>query len=153
MKKYICLLIVLLLFSTYAGSKSVIDSPTNLLIEKNPSIDFLHTVIAEVGTSQNCEPCHYWSQTIYDSYNSGEYDFEYAEYIIYDLEGKKLNNEAYNWSKNYSIGKFPTSVLDGNFERIVGDFPDLLPDALNSCGNREVADINGYITVLWLILY
>ena len=150
MKKYISLLIILLLFSTIVSGKSVMESQTKILSNTNPTFDFLHTVSVEVGTSQNCEPCHDWSQTIYDAYNSGEYDFEYVEYIIYDFEGKKLNTEAYNWSKNYSVGKFPTSVLDGNFERIVGDYPDLLENALNSCGGREVADITGYITVFWL---
>ncbi|KYK21009.1 hypothetical protein AYK24_09630 [Thermoplasmatales archaeon SG8-52-4] len=150
MKKYISLLIILLLFTTVVSSKSAIDISDKMLNYTYPNINFLHTVSIEVGTSQNCEPCHNWSQTIYEVYTSGAYDFEYVEYIIYDLEGKKLNNEAYNWSKDYDIGKVPTSVLDGNFERIAGDNPELLPEAINSCGNREVADINGYITVLWL---
>jgi hypothetical protein len=149
MQKCISLLIILLLFSTIVSSNSAFASSTYLLDKKDTSMDYLHTVITEVGSSQNCEPCHNWSQNLFEVYNSGEYDFEYVEYIIYDQEGKKLNEEAFNWSKKYGLGKVPTSFLDGNFEKIVGNNPDLLPDALDSCGNRVVLDITGYITVLW----
>ncbi len=112
--------------------------------------NYTHTVFVEIGTAQLCEPCHYWSEELDNAYDSGIYDFEYVEMIIFDHNGQKLNLEAYDWGEQYGIGLYPTTIFDANFEQIVGNFPNLLEDALNNCGNRAVANIDASMTVLWL---
>ena len=118
--------------------------------EEKPILGYTHTVFVEIGTSQNCKKCDPWSQIIYEAYNSGDYDFEYVEMIEFDHDGKILIDEANNWAQKYGIGAYPTSIFDGNYERIVGNDPVLLPNAQNNCGNRVVADITADMMVSWL---
>ena len=112
--------------------------------------NYSHTVFVGVGTSQNCEPCDPWNQHIHDAYVSGEYDFEYVEMIEFDHEGKVLNQKAHEWAESYGIEGYPTSISDGDYQRIVGYYPGKLPDVLDACGSREVADIIANITLSWL---
>ncbi|HEC81763.1 MAG TPA: thioredoxin family protein, partial [Thermoplasmatales archaeon] len=111
---------------------------------------YTHTVFVEVATGQFCGPCHYWNQNIHEAYESGNYDFEYVEMIAWDHSSSILNDEAYAWSQLYGITAVPTSILDGDYRRIVGNYPDQLPDALNACGSRSVADVSASLIVLWL---
>ena len=149
-KKIAYILVCLLFFSTIVGSTSSAKESTKILNEMNSSMEYLHTVLVEVATAQNCQKCAPWSQSIYDAYTSGDYDFEYVEMIVFDHDGNKLNDEANNWAKNYSVGGYPNSIFDGDYQRIVGNYPSQLPDALNTCGNRAIADITAGMTVLWL---
>jgi hypothetical protein len=112
--------------------------------------NYSHTVFVGIGTSQNCEPCHSWNQHIHEVYLSEEYNFEYVEMIEYDHEGFVLNQKAHEWAENYSIGAYPTSIFDGDFQRIIGDIPGKLPIVLNESGIREVANITANITLTWL---
>ena len=132
-------------------NREKLDSETiNYGHTSNERNDYTHTVFVEVGTSQNCKPCHYWNQNIHDAYVSGDYDFEYVEMIIYDHDGDDINKEANNWADNYSVGAIPNSIFDGDYKRIIGNYPVLLPNALNDCGNRAVADITADMIVSWL---
>ena len=70
--------------------------------------------------------------------------------IRFDHEGYVLNEEVDKWAQNYSILAVPNSIFDGGYEQIVGNYPILLTNALNNCGNRDVADISADITVSWL---
>ncbi|UCF50708.1 MAG: hypothetical protein JSU91_04295 [Thermoplasmatales archaeon] len=121
-----------------------------MLNEKTPISGYTHTVFSEICTSQNCKNCDEWSQNVYEAYVSGDYDFNFVEMIRFDHDGYVLNEEVNNWAINYSILAIPNSIFDGDFERIVGSYPVLLPNALNSCGNREVADITADMMVSWL---
>jgi len=121
-----------------------------MLKEQIPISGYTHTVFTEICTAQNCKNCDEWSQTVYEAYNSGDYDFYFVEMIRFDHDGEDLNEEVNNWAINYSILAIPDSLFDGAYERIVGNEPVLLPNALNSCGNRDVADITGDMIVLWL---
>jgi len=85
---------------------------------------------------------------MYNMYKSGLYDFEYATMICYDEEGIPLNYDAIYWANNYSIDQFPTTYFDGNFKKIRGDDIEKLPDTLDSCGNRTVANITANITAV-----
>lgn len=117
----------------------------------NPSMGYTHTVFVGIGTAQNCQPCDGWSQEIYDLYNSGNYDFHYVEMIAYDEYGWLLNEKASQWMENYSATAFPTTVFDNDYERIQGGaHPELIPIALNNCGNRAVAGISANMMVSWL---
>ena len=151
MKKIIIGILISLLFcSTIAVSIPNTKELTKILDEMNLNSEYLHTVFVEVGTSQNCQKCDPWSQSIYEIYNSGDYDFEYVEMIEFDHNGEILNDKANAWSNNYNIGAYPTSIFDGDYERIVGNYPSSLPGTLDSCGNRDVADITADMTVSWL---
>ena len=112
--------------------------------------EYTHTVFLGVGTSQICKPCHEWNEIIQEAYISGLYDFEYVEMIEFDHQGKILNKKANEWSKYYEIESFPTSIFDGDFTRVVGNYSEELSDAFDSSGNREVADIASNITLSWL---
>jgi hypothetical protein len=112
--------------------------------------NFTHTVFVGTATSQNCPPCDPWNQNIHNVYASEDYNFEYVEMIGYDTDGKILNLKAHDWIEKYSIGAFPTSILDGGYKRIIGNRPKQLPNALNLCGNRTVSNITGNITLSWL---
>jgi len=144
------ILIYLLLISTILGALSFESQSKKVLNEIVPNIDYTHTVFLEVGTSQNCKPCDSWNQNIYDGYVSGDYDFQYVEMIEFDHDGYVLNDKANDWSHYYGIGSYPTTICDGDYQRIIGDHPELLPDALEACGIREVTDITVSISVSWL---
>ena len=146
MKNKISYLLVFLLFiSTFQG----LNTSARNVKEDVLSSDFTHTVFIEVATSQNCKPCHYWSQTIHDTYDSDNYDFHYVEMVVFDYDGKKLNDEAIGWYSNYDAGSVPKNIMDGDYRRI-GNNSEVFLDYLNECGDRAVADIIASMTVLWL---
>ena len=70
--------------------------------------------------------------------------------IEFDHNGEILNKKVNKWSNLYGIGSYPTSIFDGDFTRIVGNYSDELSNAFNSSGNREVKDIESNITLSWL---
>jgi hypothetical protein len=151
MKKIgIFILITVLLVSSSLGVVTSKNQSSKVFNPIGPTRDYTHTVFVEVGTSQNCKPCDSWNKNIYDIYTSGEYDFEYVEMIEFDHDGKVLNDKANDWSHYYQISSYPTSIFDGDYQRIVGDQPEVLPDALDFCGGRAVADITASMSVSWL---
>lgn len=140
----------MLCFSSVTGTVTFGKTYINPLMKTPVNQNYTHTVFVGVAFAQTCGPCTNWSLNMYNAYNSGNYDFEYVSMIVYDEEGHVLNQDARNWSNSYNIGTTPTSIFDGDFKRIVGDHADQLPDALDSCGNRSVANITANITLSWL---
>ena len=140
-KKFVCLLLLIMLaFPTMIAKEN-----------KEKRAEYTHTVFAEVATSQACGYCHFWNEHMHDAYESGNYDFEYVEMIVYDHYWGVLNWDAYDTMVNYyGVTAYPTTEFDGGYQEIVGNYPELLPDALNASGTREVADIEANITVYWL---
>lgn len=143
-------IIYILSFSIFISSISINVDSTNILNENSPLMNYTHTVFAEVATSQNCIPCDGWNDNIYNAYISGEYDFEYVEMIIFDHNGNTLNNVALNWGNSYNIFAYPTTIFDGDYQRIFGNLPSELPGKLDSSGNRAVANIQASMVVTWL---
>jgi len=119
-------------------------------IKTNPNQNYTHTVFSGVALAQNCDSCLNWSKNVYDTYISGNNDFKYISMLVFDENGHVLNYEALNWSNNYFIMAYPTSIFDGDFQRIAGDHTEQLPDILDACGNRTVANITANIIVTWL---
>ena len=149
-KKIIGIMICMILFSLLAGIVSSTKTSTKILSEMNPHRTYSHSVFVEVATSQNCKKCHNWNQNIHELYSSGDYDFEYVEMIGYDHDGNVLNEKACDWINNYNIFGYPTSILDGDYKRLVGNYPSQFPDKVDACGNRYVRDISVNMTVSWL---
>ena len=149
-KKIVYIFVCLIFFSSTIGTISSKKKSTETLNKMTFKRDYMHTVFLEVATSQNCIPCHNWNQNIYEAYNSGNFDFEYVEMIVFDHNGNVLNEKALDWDIKYKIGTYPTSICDGDYKRIVGNYPDLLMDTLNDCGNRTIQDIIAGITLSWL---
>ena len=147
-KKIGTLLICILFFASFSGASSLYITPFEIINERSDNQNYSHTVFAGVAFTQSCGPCHNWSQNIYDTYMSELYDFEYASMIGYDEYGNVLNYDAVYWSLNYTVGTFPTTIIDGDYERISGDNIDELPDKLDSCGNRNVSNITANITAI-----
>jgi len=116
----------------------------------NNDLNYSHTIFSGVAFSQTCGPCNNWSKNIHDAYISGDYDFSYVSMIVFDENGQVLNNKAFNWSSNYNITSYPVSIFDGDFQRIIGDNINQLPNVLNACGNRSVSNITANITINWL---
>jgi len=144
------MLIVLLFFSTFFSCSNGFESQGKIINQMSPLTNFTHSVFIGIVTAQFCEPCDEWGQFVYNNYNSGDYDFHYVEMITHDYSGQKLNEEADDWRKNYSIYAFPTTVFDNDYERIQGNQQDLFFDALNASGERAVADITANMNVSWL---
>ena len=116
------------------------------------SRDYTHTVFVEVATGQFCGPCHLWNTNIYNTYSSGQYNFEYVEMIIYGFGGWSdiLFTQAETWRALYSINAVPWSIMDGNYRNIVGNAPSELPTKLNACGARTVPNIDANLNLTWL---
>jgi len=154
MKKYLSLLVVGILILSGLGAVALninIEESVNITIERNNNgRDYTHTVFVEVATYQDCFICDAWDTLIYNTYNTGNYNFEYVEMIVIDHDEEILNEKAYEWKENYNIPGYPTSIFDGDYERIVGNFSDQIPDALDACGARTVKDIEGNISLSWL---
>lgn len=148
-KKITYILISMLIISTFSVAISSTRSSIRLISEGSDQ-DYSHTVFAGIISAQVCGPCHNWSQNVYNTYVSGDYDFEYASMIVFDELGNVLNMDAYNWSNSYGFSSTPTSIFDGDYQRIVGDNLNQLPGVINICGNRTVTNITANITVSWL---
>lgn len=112
--------------------------------------NYTHTVFIGVATAQNCKPCHWWNDIIYEFYISGLYNFEYVEMIEFDRLGRVLNKKANEWSKFYDINTYPTSIIDGDYKRVLGNYSSKLKDDMNFSGIRTVSDIEANISVSWL---
>jgi len=143
-------LIYLILLCIFITSISINVVSTNIINENYPLMTYTHTVFVEVATSQNCEPCANWNTNIYNTYVSGGYDFEYIEMIIFDHDGDTLNQAAFDWGSSYDIVAYPTSIIDGDYQRIYGNQPGSLPGALDASGNRAVANIQATMVLTWL---
>ena len=155
MKATITTLIIGLIILSGLGA-SAIQNTENITTEPNQTNpteldDYTHTVFIEVATAQFCGPCHYWNQNLYSAYSSGDYDFQYVEMVVYAWSWTDiLNQDAYNWNNLYGISAYPTSIMDGDYKNIVGGNVNQLPNFLNSCGTRTVADIDATMTITWL---
>jgi hypothetical protein len=60
-----------------------------------------------------------------------------------------LNLEAYDWKNLYDITATPTSILDGDYRRMVGGSVSYFTTYLEECGDRDVRDIDSRMIVSW----
>ena len=158
MKKILSIFIIGILILSGIGAVALnIEKENNSLTinsEKQNvgSRDYTHTVFVEVCTGQFCGPCYYWNTNLYNTYSSYQYDFEYVEMIAFGFGGWDdiLFTQANIWRNLYGINAVPTSIMDGNYQNIIGNYPSQLPTKLNTCGSRTVPNIDANITLTWL---
>lgn len=149
-KKLVLLFVNMIIFSTITGAISSTKMSLHLSNEATENEDYSHTVFAGAAFTQACGPCHAWNQNIYNTYASGEFDFEYASMVVYDENGNVLIRKAYDWDSNYSITTYPTTIIDGDYKKLIGNVPAELPNALNESGNRTVANITANLNLTWV---
>ncbi len=118
-------------------------------------LESTHTVFVEVATAEFCSFCAGWSDNLYAAYESGLYDFEYVEMIIWGAGWNDiLNMDAFNWKDIYGISPYttgiPVSIMDGDYRRITGNVPSLIESRLTACGERTVADISAEVMLDWM---
>jgi hypothetical protein len=117
-----------------------------------PSMAFTHTALVEVGTAQWCYYCRLWNTNLYNIYTSGDYDFEYVELIVQDMDGYTLNNDAYK-RVFYDLGGlagWPNSWLDAGYRQVSGNDPSTFYTRIVQTGNRAVPDLDATMTLTWL---
>ncbi|UCF49381.1 MAG: hypothetical protein JSU91_06440 [Thermoplasmatales archaeon] len=147
-KQIVILLISVLFIASFSGASTFNMSSFEIILKNSENQNYTHTVFAGIAATQSCGGCNEWNQKIYEEYISEEFDFEYISMIGYDENGNVLNYDAIFWSLNYTVGTFPTTIIDGDYERISGNYIEELPGALDSCGNRTVANINAYVSAI-----
>ena len=150
MRKILPFLVVGILVLSGLGAVALSNDTTQSNDNRQGKYDYTHTVLVEVGTAQWCGPCASWNTNIYNTYNSGSYDFEYVEMIYSDHNHNILNTLAYSWMNSYSPQYIPASIFDGDYQRLEGNYPAQLPGALNACGQRAVNDIDASLDLTWL---
>jgi len=129
-----------------------LDSKTSKYTHtNNEDQDYTHTAFVEVANTQFCGGCDFWNADVYNIYSYGDNDFEYVNMIIYGPDGLDdiLNLDAYNWNYMYNITKYPTSIMDGDYQRLYYQ-PSIFSVYLDECGKRTVKDITVCMTVFWL---
>jgi hypothetical protein len=149
-KKLICLILSVILLINVSGSISSIDLNMEFSNTELENSNFTHTVFGGIAFTQGCGPCHIWNQEIYEAYESGEFDFQYASMIVYDQDGEVLNRDAYDWDSNYDINTYPTSIFDGDYKRIIGNHPENINETINQCGNRSITELDVNLNISWM---
>ena len=157
MKKIIVLIIIgfaiLSVFRADAFNNiNNLDSKTNKDSHINDSGQvYTHTAFVEVANTQFCGGCDFWNSDVYKIYSHGDNDFEYVNMIIYGPDGWDdiLNLDAYNWNNLYNITKYPTTIMDGDYQRLYYQ-PSIFSDYLDECGSRAIRDISANMSVFWL---
>lgn len=109
--------------------------------------NFTHTVFMEEGTAVNCKYCPDFANTLYGFYESTNYPFNYVAMIM-DRNQKARNrmDEDYN---NLGI---PEGYCDGGYEIPAGGHTTIeeVQSAVESCGMRDVHELNLSLSVDWL---
>ncbi len=147
-KKIICLLVSMLVISTFAGivsSQPVIKSSS----EEPTNLDFTHTVFGEDGTATWCGYCKYAHGALKEIYAEGQYPFYYVTLVC------DKNPTAYARARNdYNLYGYPTLWFDGGYRVNVGagsipSAKSAYTNSIISSGSRAVEDIDIDLSVTW----
>jgi hypothetical protein len=148
-KKIITIVICLLVSFSFLGTISSL-SLKKKLIDYNPiNPDFTHTVIGEIFLNSTHEPCKYLNQALIELYDEEWYPFYYVTYLF------DKNNNSNDRKDELGVTESPTVVFDGGYEKISLAINDTeqwkleLNESFNSCGARDVKDINLLLDVKW----
>jgi len=103
-----------------------------------------HPVFAELATATYCPECPSASASLFSIYTSGDYPFYYVSMI------GDVNDDAYKRIKeDYNFYLYPTVFFDGGKEVIVHGNEEAYRDAIEKCGERDVANVDISIDANW----
>ena len=124
-----------------AGS---IPGNTGYNIVKN---NFTHTVFIEEGTATWCHNCPDMANKLNDLYKTSEYPFYFIS-LISD-ENEDANSRLTN---DYNVYGYPAGFFDGGKYVIIGSGVSVNDyiSIIQSCGERNVHDLNLTLSVEWL---
>jgi len=129
---------------------SIITTSTSLNITTLNNTDDTHKILAELGTSTDCEYCKYAHTALKNLYSENNpVNFEYITLIFENLPA------AQRLGTDYNFYAFPTVFFDGGHNVEVGassteSVKNKYNSAIETCGGREVADIDISISVDWV---
>ncbi|MFH2049415.1 MAG: hypothetical protein ABIJ12_08205 [bacterium] len=108
---------------------------------------FTHTVLVEDGSSTGCSSCSITSNMLNSIKNTGDYPFQFISLIRNANEKARVRVEDF-----YNIYGTPTCWADGGDEVVLGGQTDeqLYRDMIESCGQREVADLGLIVGMDWI---
>jgi thiol-disulfide isomerase/thioredoxin len=108
--------------------------------------DFTHTVLCEKGTATWCPYCVYMGQKLTKIYESGDYPFYFISMVMDKC------NDAAKRMYSYNLKYLPTAFFDGGEKVFVGGGVEEteLRKAIESCGRRDVHELNLSLSVEWL---
>jgi hypothetical protein len=141
---YLILIMALAMVSPLVTSEQAPNDTSDTLLEPaGTRQSFTHAVLAEDLTATDCVYCPYASENLKNIYYSGEYQFYFVSFI--EDVNDDANSRCY---EDYNIPGTPTVIFDGGYEEEVGGQSDdsNYHAAIQSCGEREVADIDLVIT-------
>ena len=124
-----------------AGS---IPGNTGYNVVKN---NFTHTVFIEEGTATWCHNCPDMANKLNDLYKTSEYPFYFIS-LISD-ENEDANSRLTN---DYNVYGYPAGFFDGGKHVIIGSGVSVNDyiSIIQSCGERNVHDLNLTLSVEWL---
>ena len=132
-----------------AGQQSLAEKPKQPVPEKEETLDFTHTVLAEYGTATWCGYCHYAHSALKNIYASGDFPFYYVSYVQ-DMNTAIVNPRLFT---EFNIYGYPTVFFDGGAGVSVGgstgseaSYRSIIP----STGARAVYDVDIVLDVNWL---
>jgi len=106
--------------------------------------EFTHTVLAEYGTLTTCPYCHAASELLYRLYTSSEYQFYYVTFVI---DKSNIAKRRMMWG--YMDWFVPMTYFDGGYLFSLGSNETEYRNAIETCGARDVHDINMEMTARW----
>ena len=123
-------------------NKTEVKTPMNISNE-----EFTHTAFVEYGTMTTCGPCVTASSQLYNIYESGDLDFNYAT-LVWDEGNKNVRDRL----KELGVSSVPDVYFDGGCRRLLGAQGDEQPyrNYITQSGMREVPDIDINVDVSWL---
>jgi len=118
-KKIFCMLVCMLIISTFTGIVSSSEFQIKFSKEETTSLDFTHTIFAEEVTATWCPNCPYAAEALYSIYQSGDYPFYYVALVddMNSIAKDRIKDYVINLYKIYA---FPTVHFDGGDKNMVG---------------------------------
>jgi hypothetical protein len=109
--------------------------------------NFTHTVFIEEGSATWCHNCPDMANKLNQIYESNNYPFYFISYIsdMNEIANSRLQND-------YNVFGYPSAFFDGGKNVILGSGVSLNDyiSTIESCGERNVHDLNMSLSVLWL---
>ncbi|KYK32050.1 MAG: hypothetical protein AYK22_00375 [Thermoplasmatales archaeon SG8-52-3] len=142
MKKIIPILIVGIFFLSSFGAVAF-----KVEQEIDETREFTHSVFAEYGTATWCGYCKYAHAALKKIYASGDYPFNFVSLVC------DKNTDASARATEYNLYGYPTVWFDGGYKVNVGGSSgseSAYRSSINSCGSREVEDIDIDLSATWL---